>query len=104
MPQRIPHDFRRTAVRNLERAGVPRSVAMKITGHKTEAVYRRYAIVSEADLSEGLKKLARLHATERMQRQQPCLATEQPQLMEKVLDREDRDLAQVIENGAGGRD
>ena len=29
---------------------VPRSVAMLMTGHKTEAVYRRYAIVSEADL------------------------------------------------------
>ena len=60
VPNRIPHDFRRSAVRNLERAGVPRSVAMKLTGHKTEAVYRRYAIVCEADLSEGLKKLARL--------------------------------------------
>lgn len=58
---RLPHDFRRTAVRNLERAGVPRSVAMKLTGHKTESVYRRYAIVSESDLSEGLKKLATLH-------------------------------------------
>jgi integrase len=56
------HDFRRTAVRNLERAGVSRSVAMKLTGHKTEAVYRRYAIVSEADLLEGVKKLAALHA------------------------------------------
>ena len=60
VPQRIPHDFRRTAVRNFERAGVPRSVAMKLTGHKTEAVYRRYAIVCEADLMEGVKKLARL--------------------------------------------
>ena len=35
-------------------------MAMNLTGHKTEAVYRRYAIVSEADLTEGLKKLARL--------------------------------------------
>ncbi len=61
VPGRLVHDLRRTAVRNLERAGVPRSVATKLTGHKTEAVYRRYAIVSEADLSEGVAKLARLH-------------------------------------------
>jgi integrase len=53
----IPHDFRRTAVRNLERAGVSRSVAMQLTGHRTEAVYRRYAIVSEGDLGAGLDKL-----------------------------------------------
>ena len=55
---RIPHDFRRTAVRNLERAGVARAVAMELTGHKTEAVYRRYAIVSDADLREAAHKLA----------------------------------------------
>jgi hypothetical protein len=48
-------------VRNLERAGVSRSVAMKLTGHKTEAVYRRYAITSAVDLSEGVAKLAVLH-------------------------------------------
>jgi hypothetical protein len=48
-------------VRNLERAGVSRSVAMKLTGHKTESVYRRYAIMSTADLAEGVAKLARLH-------------------------------------------
>jgi integrase len=61
VPGRWRHDFRRTAVRNLERAGVSRSVAKKHTGHKTESVYRRYAIVSEADLSEGVAKLAALH-------------------------------------------
>lgn len=60
IPDRIPHDFRRSAVRALERAGVPRSVAMKLTGHKTESVYRRYAIVAEADLREGVKKVATL--------------------------------------------
>lgn len=67
VPERIPHDFRRTAVRNFERAGVPRSVAMRLTGHKTEAVYRRYAIVSEADLSEGLKRLANLQDLQKIE-------------------------------------
>ena len=58
---RIPHDFRRTAIRNLERAGVPRSAAMKMVGHKTESVYRRYAIVDEATLREGAARLQSLH-------------------------------------------
>jgi integrase len=60
VPGRIPHDLRRTAVRNLERAGVSRNVAMQLTGHKTESVYRRYAIVSESDLGAGLEKLGQL--------------------------------------------
>ena len=38
---------------------MPRSVAMKMVGHKTEAIYRRYAIVDEAMLREGAEKLAR---------------------------------------------
>jgi hypothetical protein len=59
----LVHDFRRTAVRNLEGTGVSRSVAMKLTEHQVESVYRRYAIVSESDLSEGVKKLTRLHDT-----------------------------------------
>jgi integrase len=58
LPGRIPHDFRRTAVRNLERAGVPRSTAMAMVRHQTEAIYRRYAIVDEVMLREGAAKLA----------------------------------------------
>jgi integrase len=56
-PGRIPHDFRRTAVRNLERAGVPRSAAMAMVGHKTEAIYRRYAIVDASALREAAAKI-----------------------------------------------
>ena len=41
----------------MERRGVPRSVATKITEHRTESVYRRYAIVSDADLREAGRKL-----------------------------------------------
>lgn len=56
-PGRIPHDLRRTAVRNLDRAGVSQSVAMLITGHKTASIYRRYRIVSTSDLRTALGKI-----------------------------------------------
>jgi hypothetical protein len=58
---RIPHDFRRTAVRNLERAGVPRSAAMKMVGHKTQSIYSRYAIADEGMLKDAALKLGQLH-------------------------------------------
>jgi integrase len=72
VPGRIPHDFRRTAVRNLERAGVPRSTAMKMVGHKTESIYRRYAIVTESDLREAAGRIQTLHDQQvRSDRQRP---------------------------------
>lgn len=48
----------------MERAGVARSVAMKMVGHRSEAIYGRYAITDDAMLKEGGVKLAKLHAAE----------------------------------------
>ncbi len=51
------HDLRRCAARNLSRAGVSEVVAMKITGHKTNSMYRRYRIVDESELREAQERL-----------------------------------------------
>jgi integrase len=57
------HDFRRTAARNLSRAGVRRDVAKAITGHLTDMMYSRYNITDEGDLREGMEKLSTYIAT-----------------------------------------
>jgi integrase len=53
---RIFHDYRRTAVRNLMRAGVQQSVAMAITGHRSDAIFRRYNITSTEDRLDALNR------------------------------------------------
>lgn len=53
-PARLPAD----AVRNLVRADVSESVAMRLCGHKTRKIFDRYSIVSERNLREGVVKLA----------------------------------------------
>ena len=55
----IFHDLRRTAARNLRRAGIAETVIMKIGGWRTRSVFERYAIVSRGDMVDAMQRLQR---------------------------------------------
>jgi integrase len=57
VPNLLFHDFRRTAARNLRRAGVAEGVIMKIGGWRTRTVFERYAIVAQSDIADALSQL-----------------------------------------------
>lgn len=58
LESRMFHDLRRSFIQRCEDLSVSRSSAMKITGHKTEAIYARHAIAPRASLAAALRKLA----------------------------------------------
>jgi integrase len=74
VPELLIHDLRRSAIRNMVRAGVRRDLAMKISGHVTESVFERYNVTSAEDLSDAMGAAAAYH-----QQRVAAAAAAQPQ-------------------------
>jgi len=59
-PGSNPHDLRRTSVRNLVLASIPKRVAVQMTGHKTRSVFERHNIISKSDLLDAARRFDRV--------------------------------------------
>jgi integrase len=68
-PDRLVHDLRRYAARNLIRAGVTEKVAMELLGHRTASVFRRYNVTDERDQRLAVRRLVDAQAERRATRQ-----------------------------------
>ena len=86
-PGKLVHDLRRTGVRNLIRAGVPQSVAMKVSGHKDARIFARYNIVDTNDVAEAMRKVSHYEQEKRLARAKKVIDV-QPAFKEPTAEQE----------------
>ena len=69
----VPRDMRRSAVRNFRRAGLSEHEGMKLSGHETDSIYRRYDIISDDDLTESMNRVQE-HLKKEAENRKVCTA------------------------------